>query len=75
MATGSDWRRYFRAWTADSLSGAWTPLADTEANAFIRSNNVTFAGGQPAWTSDSASGDYSQLPWHLGLLTRTNSSC
>jgi hypothetical protein len=106
LATKSDWRRYFRAWTADSPGGTWTPLADTEANAFIRSNNVTFAEGQPAWTKDfshgemirdgvdqtltinpcrlrflyqgldpAASGDYSQLPWRLGLLTQTNSSC
>jgi endo-1,4-beta-xylanase len=106
LATKSDWRRYFRAWTADSLGGTWTPLADTEANAFIRANNVTFEAGQPAWTKDfshgemirdgvdqtltldpcrlrflyqgmdpSASGDYSQLPWRLGLLTQTDSAC
>ncbi|UUU20062.1 non-reducing end alpha-L-arabinofuranosidase family hydrolase [Streptomyces sp. DSM 40750] len=106
LATKSDWRRYFRAWTADSLDGTWTPLAETEANAFIRSNNVTFAAGQPAWTVDfshgdlirdgvdqtqtidpcrlrfvyqgmdpASSGDYSQLPWRLGLLTQTNSAC
>lgn len=106
LATRSDWRRYFRAWTADTLDGTWTPLADTEANAFIRSNNVTFAQGQSAWTQDfshgelirdgvdqtltidpcrlrflyqgmdpAASGDYSQLPWRLGLLTQTNTTC
>ncbi|MFD3502905.1 non-reducing end alpha-L-arabinofuranosidase family hydrolase [Streptomyces sp. NPDC058677] len=106
LATKSDWRRYFRAWTADSLGGTWTPLADTEANAFIRANNVTFEAGQPAWTKDfshgelirdgvdqtltidpcrlrflyqgmdpAASGDYSQLPWRLALLTQTNATC
>jgi endo-1,4-beta-xylanase len=106
LATKSDWRRYFRAWTADSPGGTWTPLADTEANAFIRANNVTFEAGQPAWTKDfshgellrdgvdqtltinpcrlrflyqgidpAASGDYSQLPWRLALLTQTNSTC
>ncbi|SER67500.1 Glycosyl hydrolase family 62 [Streptomyces sp. yr375] len=106
LATGSDWRRYFRAWTADSLGGTWTPLADTEANSFLRSDNVTFAAGQSAWTTDfshgelirdgvdqtltidpcrlrflyqgmdpAASGDYSQLPWRLGLVTQTNSTC
>ncbi|TQE33959.1 glycosyl hydrolase family 62 [Streptomyces ipomoeae] len=106
LATKSDWRRWFRAWTADSLGGTWTPLADTEANPFIRSTNVTFASGVPAWTRDfshgdlirdgvdqtqtinpcrlrylyqgmdpAASGDYSQLPWRLGLLTQTNSAC
>jgi hypothetical protein len=67
---------------------------------------VTFADGQPAWTTDfshgemirdgvdqtltidpcrlrflyqgmdpAASGDYSQLPWRLGLLTQTDSAC
>ncbi|WP_235193066.1 non-reducing end alpha-L-arabinofuranosidase family hydrolase [Streptomyces viridochromogenes] len=106
LATGSDWRRYFRAWTADRLGGAWTPPAETEANPFIRSANVTFGPGRPAWTTDfshgemirdgadrtltinpcrlrflyqgmdpAASGDYSQLPWRLGLVTQTNSSC
>ncbi|WP_406213642.1 hypothetical protein [Streptomyces canus] len=30
-----DWRRYVRAWTADSPGGTWTPRTDTEANAFI----------------------------------------
>ncbi|MGW7046515.1 non-reducing end alpha-L-arabinofuranosidase family hydrolase [Streptomyces avermitilis] len=106
LATGSDWRRYFRAWTADSLGGTWTPLADTEANPFIRSGNVTFGAGGSAWTKDfshgemlragidqsltidpcrlrflyqgmdpAASGDYSQLPWRLGLLTQTDSTC
>jgi endo-1,4-beta-xylanase len=99
LATRSDWRRYFRAWTADSLGGVWTPLADTEAN-------VTFPAGRAAWTKDfshgelirdgvdqtltvdpcrlrflyqgmdpAASGDYSQLPWRLSLVTRTNSTC
>ncbi|MFF3331692.1 non-reducing end alpha-L-arabinofuranosidase family hydrolase [Streptomyces sp. NPDC002888] len=106
LATKSDWRRYFRAWTADSLGGTWTPLADTEANPFLRSTNVTFAAGRSAWTTDlshgelirdgvdqtltinpcrlrflyqgmdpGASGDYSQLPWRLGLVTQTNSAC
>ncbi len=106
LATKSDWRRYFRAWTADSPGGTWTPLADTEANAFIRADNVTFEAGQSAWTKDfshgelirdgvdqtltidpcrlrflyqgldpAASGDYSQLPWKLALLTQTNSTC
>ncbi|MFI9170338.1 non-reducing end alpha-L-arabinofuranosidase family hydrolase [Streptomyces lincolnensis] len=106
LATGSDWRRYFRAWTADRLDGTWTPLADTETNPFLRSTNVTFADGRPAWTQDfshgemirsgvdqtltidacrlrflyqgmdpASSGDYSQLPWRLGLVTQTNSTC
>ena len=105
-AIGSDGRRYFRSWTSTALDGQWTPLADTEANPFIRSSNVTFSPGVTPWTQDfshgemirsgvdqnltidpchlqflyqgedpSASGDYSQLPWRLGLLTQTNSTC
>ena len=105
-AIGSDGRRYFRSWTSPSLDGQWAPLAATEANPFIRSNNVTFAPSVAPWTKDfshgemiragfnqhlvidpcrlqflyqgedpSASGDYSQLPWRLGLLTQTNSAC
>ncbi|MGW0707447.1 non-reducing end alpha-L-arabinofuranosidase family hydrolase [Streptomyces sp. NPDC002643] len=57
FATKSDWRRYFRAWTADRLGGTWTPLTADEANPFIRSNNVAFAAGVPAWTKDFSHGD------------------
>jgi endo-1,4-beta-xylanase len=98
-AIGSDGRRYFRSWTANGITGAWTPLADTESNPFARWSNVTFPDG--AWTQDishgemiragidqtmeidpnclhylyqgmdpAAGGDYSQLPWRLGLLTQ-----
>ncbi|HEX6469138.1 MAG TPA: non-reducing end alpha-L-arabinofuranosidase family hydrolase [Streptosporangiaceae bacterium] len=104
-AIGTDGRRWFRSWTANGLDGDWTPLADTEANPFLRSNNVTFPDGN-AWTADfshgemirtgidqtltidpchlqylyqgedpSASGEYSQLPWRLGLATMTNPAC
>ncbi|MET8976697.1 non-reducing end alpha-L-arabinofuranosidase family hydrolase [Streptomyces sp. NPDC004539] len=57
LATGADWRRYFRAWTADRLDGTWTPLADTVANPFIRSSNVTFDPEVPAWTKDFSHGE------------------
>jgi endo-1,4-beta-xylanase len=104
-AIGTDGRRWFRSWTANGLDGDWTPLAATEANPFLRSNNVTFPDGN-AWTADfshgemirtgidqtltidpchlqylyqgedpSASGEYSQLPWRLGLATQTNPAC
>lgn len=103
-AIGSNGKRYFRSWTTNSLTGTWTPLADSETNPFARSNNVTFDG--TAWTQDishgemiragvdqtltlnpcrlqflyqgldpAASGPYNTLPWRLGLLTQTNSSC
>ncbi|GLW73782.1 alpha-N-arabinofuranosidase [Kitasatospora phosalacinea] len=103
-AIGSTGRRYFRSWTAPSLTGTWTPLASTESEPFAGRNNVTFPGG--AWTQDishgemvragndqsltvnpcnlqyvyqgldpAATGDYLQLPYRMGLLTQTNSTC
>ena len=103
-AIGTDGKRYFRSWTAPSITGSWTALADSEANPFARASNVTFPAG--AWTRDishgemlrsgvdqtmeispcdlrylyqgmdpNASGDYNALPWRLGLLTQTNSTC
>jgi endo-1,4-beta-xylanase len=54
-AIGSNGRRWYRSWTATSLTSAWTPLAATEAQPFARSNNVTFPGG--AWTQDISHGE------------------
>jgi hypothetical protein len=49
--------RFFRALSATSLGGTFTPVpgASTEATPFAGKNNVTFAAG--AWTSDISHGD------------------
>ena len=89
---------------SNAINGSWTPLANTQANPFMRSTNVTFSG--TAWTQDFSSGEmlrtgfdqtltispckiqylyqgkdpgaggsYNSLPWRLGLVTQTNSTC
>ncbi|NEC88828.1 non-reducing end alpha-L-arabinofuranosidase family hydrolase [Streptomyces sp. SID12501] len=54
-AIGSDGRRWFRSWTAGSLTGSWTALAASESNPFARANNTTFPAG--AWTKDISHGE------------------
>jgi hypothetical protein len=54
---GTKGRRYFRSWTATSLSGSWTPLADTWASPFAGQSNVTFAAGVTPWTEDVSHGE------------------
>lgn len=51
--------RYFQSWTSDRLDGDWTPLADTETNAFISINNVTGA-------------DWTHWGFSHGEMLRTN---
>jgi endo-1,4-beta-xylanase len=103
-AIGSDGHRYYTSYTAPSLNGTWTPLANTETNPFARWSNTTFPGG--AWTQDISSGElirtnynqsptispckiqllyqgdapgsysnYNAIPWRIGMLTQTNSTC
>jgi endo-1,4-beta-xylanase len=51
----SNWRRYFRSWTADSLEGPWTPLHDSGTSPFAGGRNVTFDG--TAWSHDISHGE------------------
>lgn len=50
----SNWRRYFRSWTATSLDGPWVPLQDSGSAPFAGINNVSFSG--QAWTKDISHG-------------------
>jgi endo-1,4-beta-xylanase len=52
----SNYHRYFRSWTADTLDGDWTPLADTFAMPFASTADVTFTE-QPPWTADISHGE------------------
>jgi len=51
----SDFRRYFRSWTADSLEGRWTVLNDDARAPFAGERNVDFQG--PPWSRDVSHGE------------------
>jgi hypothetical protein len=54
-AQGKDGRRYYKAYTADRLDGAWLPLADTEDRPFAGAANVRQP--DPPWADNISHGE------------------
>jgi hypothetical protein len=56
---GNSGNRYFRAFTAPTLDGIWTPLpgANSFAAPFLGLDDVTFAKGVTSWTNDFSHGE------------------
>jgi hypothetical protein len=56
---GEGGHRYFKAFTADRLDGAWKPLAGANswATPFMGMNNVKSADGSPLWSADISHGE------------------
>lgn len=57
---GEDWVRYFRAFTADSLDGKWTPVpgADNDKTPFMGNANVRTADGTRLWANGISHGEF-----------------
>ena len=56
-AIGSGGVRYYKAWLADSLDGAWRPLATSWAQPFASRQNVCFAAGVTPWSDSISHGE------------------
>jgi hypothetical protein len=54
-AQGNRGRRYYKAYVADALDGAWKPLAATRENPFAAIENVRFTGIN--WTTSISHGE------------------
>ena len=52
-----DGRRYFKAYLANRLDGAWTPIADTEEKPFAGAVNIGPKKGVEAWTDNISHGE------------------
>ena len=50
-------RRYYKAYLADRLDGAWTPVADTAENPFAAWTNIRPAKGVEPWTDNVSHGE------------------
>ncbi len=52
-----DGRRFYKAYLADRLDGAWRPIADTPEHPFAGWKNVQPAEGVQAWTDNISHGE------------------
>jgi hypothetical protein len=52
-----DGQRYYKAYVADRLDGAWRPLADTAARPFAGWTNIRPAPGVEPWTDNVSHGE------------------
>jgi hypothetical protein len=52
-----DGRRYYKAFIADRLDGAWTPIADSPASPFASWKNIRPANGVEPWTDNVSHGE------------------
>jgi hypothetical protein len=50
-------QRYYKAYVADRLDGAWQPLADTFERPFAGARNIRPAAGVAAWTDNVSHGE------------------
>jgi len=50
-------RRYYKAYLADRLDGAWTPVADTAERPFAGWKNIRPAAGVEPWTDNISHGE------------------
>lgn len=50
-------QRYYKAYVADRLDGAWTPVADTFARPFAGAQNIRPAQGVEPWTDNISHGE------------------
>lgn len=73
-AFGPGGTRYYRSFVADTLDGEWVPLADTWANPFASSGNVTFEGGN-AWTNEISHGELVRSGYDQYLTVSLESPC
>jgi hypothetical protein len=56
-AANEQWKRYYKAFIADRLDGAWRPLAAEWGNSFADMTRIRMADGSKLWTNDISHGE------------------